>query len=81
MKVAEAQELIFQRLCQEYKRHGDSARLSMLSLADELNIPSDVFAKAMDSFVGPGGGLEIGLDEDHNFIKLGTHGIARCEES
>lgn len=36
MEVKRAKEIIFQRLCKEYKRHGDNARVSRWSLPDEL---------------------------------------------
>jgi len=47
MTSEEARELIFHRLCQEYKKHGE-AWVKREPLADELKIPQDLFGKVLD---------------------------------
>ena len=81
MDAKQARELIFERLCREYKERGEDARLNRHTLPDELGIPSHIFKEAMESFTPMGGGVIIELDEDNDYIKLGPGGIARCMKS
>lgn len=79
MEIEEAMDSIFKRLCEEHKKHGENSRLDRRLLPDELNIPSNVFARAMESFVNVGGGLVVELDKNKDYIKLGPSGLSRCK--
>lgn len=81
MDVRQAKDLIFEKLCAEHKKHGEGASVYWPELPDELGIPSDVFKEAMEVFVVSGGGIEVTLDKDDKYIKLGSGGIAVCDAS
>ncbi len=58
MTSEEARELIFHRLCQEYKKHGE-AWVKREPLADELKIPQDLFGKVLDGLTAGSGNMSV----------------------
>jgi len=78
MTPKEARELIFHRLCQEYKEHGDKW-VKREPLADELNIPQDLFGKVLVGLTAGSGNMSVetkGREE----IRLGASWRGRCED-
>ena len=57
MDVKQAKDLVFERVCREYKERGDDARVYWRALPDELEIPPEIFQGAIESFVEAGGGI------------------------
>ena len=87
MDVEQAKDLIFKRLCEEYKKHGDSARVYWRDLPEQLNIPYDIFKEAVKELCGlhdnalPSDILfrKVKPDEnDPDYIKLTRNGVDRC---
>lgn len=80
LTIDEAKGRIFDRLCTEFKKHGDQARVEWESLAKELEIPEEVFGKAMKQLTSDSGNLQVDLDIERKCIWLGTSGKQHCQE-
>lgn len=82
LTVDKAKELIFDRLCKEYKARGAGAGLESEALRKELGIPEDIFRWALGGMTSgaTASGLYVDRDYTGKRIFLGMRGQFRCQD-
>ena len=80
MTVEEAKAKIFQWLCSRYHDPGQGNDfISKDTVRDAIEIPEEVFAKALNEFVDPGLHDCVEVELSAGRLKLGTGGLRFCE--
>lgn len=82
MMVEKVKELIFGRLCEEYRTRGKEVSMEPEALRVELGVTEELFYKALEHLRGPSDDQDfyIAYDIATRRIKLGSSWIGRCEE-
>ncbi len=82
LTVDAAKEMIFSRLCREYKARGAGAGMDREALRKELAIPEDLFRWALGEMTTgtTASGLYVDRDYSGKRLSLGMRGRIRCED-
>lgn len=82
LTVGAAKEMIFDRLCREYKARGAGAGLEGEALRKELGLPEDLFRWALTemTYHTTASGLYVDRDYTGKRLSLGMRGRARCDD-
>ena len=80
MTVEEAKAKIFHWLCSRYHDPGQGNEYIEKDIVrDAINIPEEVFEKALNEFVDPGAHDCVEVEIPTGRLKLGTGGLKFCE--
>ena len=77
MTVDEAKAKIFHWLCSRY--HDPGEYIEKDTVRDAINIPEEVFDKALNEFVDPGAHDCVEVETPTGRLRLGTGGLKFCE--
>jgi hypothetical protein len=80
MTVEEAKAKIFHWLCSRYHDPGrGNDYIDKDTVRDAINIPEEVFGKALNEFIDPGAHICVEVDLSTHRLRLGTGGLRFCE--
>jgi hypothetical protein len=80
MTVDEAKAKIFHWLCSRYHDPGQvNEYIDKDTVREAINIPKEVFEKALTEFVDPGARDCVEVEISSGRLKLGTGGLQFCE--
>jgi hypothetical protein len=80
MTVEEAKAKIFHWLCSRYHDPGQGNEyIDKDTVRDAINIPEQIFEKALNEFVDPGAHDCVEVEIPTGRLRLGTGGLKFCE--
>jgi hypothetical protein len=78
--IEEAKAKIFHWLCSRYHDPGKGNEyIDKDTVRDAINIPEEVFGRALDEFIDPGEHICVEVDITTRRLRLGTGGLRFCE--